>query len=117
MTETRVKLQVLSKFEDIAARIDFNIVLRYFTKKNKFKSKAVVERINKKPTPVERCRYLLLYLMRGSSTNPYLDFREALNECGYSELIQAIDDEEPVIYQCPSPSKFSMTTTMITNYK
>ena len=107
---------MLSKIEDIAARIDLSVVLKHIALKNKLVSKAAVERINKKPTPVERCRYLLLYLMRGSSTKPYVDFREALNECGYSELVQAINDEEPVIYQCQSPSKFNITTSMITNY-
>ena len=38
-----------------------------------------------------------------------MDFREDLNMCGYNKLVQIINDEEPVIYQCQSPSKFNMT--------
>ena len=91
--------------EEIATRINVKVVLDHLVHERQLITNAAMERINQKETPLEQCRYLLLHLTRSLSKSPYLDFRDALEACGYLDVVQAIDSEVPVVYECLTSSK------------
>ena len=106
LSEKRVRRQVLSLVEIIASNVDLCKVLDHLVSKSHLVSQSVRDQINHRAKPIERCRLLLSYLARNASTStPFLDFRAALEACGYPQVVEFIDDEVPVLYVSPSPSK------------
>lgn len=103
--EKATKQQVLLWIEEISSKIDIQKVLGYLLSKTKLISNVAVEIINQKSTPLEQCKYIVLFLYKNSSQTPYLDFREALVACGYTDVMQMIDDKVPNVYESLTPSK------------
>ena len=101
--EKTVKLQILSLFEYVTKCIDVTEVLDHLVSNYPWISVAAREQVHAKNTQLEKCRYLLLFIIRTSTLTPYLDFRYVLQSCGYTDLVQWIDSEKPVVYESISP--------------
>ena len=108
LNEKTIKHQILSIIDKISTNIDLEKVLSHLVTNVRVISEAARNQINTKPTELERFRSLLLHLVRTASKTPYLDFREALEVCGYLDVVKNIDDEVPVVYEFISASKFSL---------
>ena len=104
LDENMVKRQVLSLVDYIASKVDLIQIVDHLMVNRRI-SKTGCEQIGAKSTSLERCKYLLLFINRSSTTTPYLIFREALEACGYLEVVQKIDNEIPVVYELLSSSK------------
>lgn len=107
LDETTVKRQILSVVDYIASNVDLMQITDNLMTDSQQISQIGCEQIRQKSTSLERCKYLLLFVTRSSTTTPYLDFREALKNCGYFEVVQKIDSEIPVVYELLSSSKSS----------
>ena len=107
--ERKVKQQVNSLMEYIVSSVDVTKVVDRLATNKTVISRAGREVINGNPTALVRCRYLLKFLAR-SSSSPYCVFRTALHECGYRDVVRRVDEEWSGDYEYPqSPSRSGYT--------